>query len=245
MLFFQISAISFQLTGNDGGRKHIVMNISFGELFKLGGPIMWLLFATSITALAFILDRIYVFTKYRQDFDLVVQTLRPLIISGDWQEAEEWCRRRGPYTRIAAVYLRQRNQPKEVREDLVRREGLIIISHLDKGLRWLAMLAQVSTLLGLLATFHVMIVRFSQGQGQANFISGVWEALLTTMYGLMIAIPCSAVYQVLEGRVDAIARHMDILVSYMDDWRRNMRTPDVSQRVNEGQGFGTYSIERS
>jgi biopolymer transport protein ExbB len=156
---------------------------------------------------------------------------------------------------LAAVYLKQRNQPKEVREDLLRREGLLIIAHLDKGLRWLAMLAQISTLLGLLATFHVMIMRFSQGQAagnfQTNFISGVWEALLTTMYGLMIAIPCSAIYQVLEGRVDALARHMDILVSYMDEWQREKKSQDVKQnqdvkqKVNEDQVFGISSIERA
>lgn len=186
---------------------------------------MWLLFATSVIALAVILDRAYTFFRCRQDFDLVVGTLGPLITAGGWRKAVKWCYdHKGPFTRVASTYLEHRDKPKEVREDLLRREGLLIIGHLDKGLRWLAMLAQVSTLLGLLATFHVMIVRFSQGQvsnQSANFQSAVWEALLTTMYGLMIAVPCAALYQVLEGRVDAIARKLDILVSYLDEWQRD------------------------
>jgi biopolymer transport protein ExbB len=197
------------------------------DLFVRGGPVMWPLLFASVTAVALILDRIIAFVRWHQSFDRVAQVLRPLITAGEWEQAEKWCARRGPLTRLAAIYMQQRDQPRDVREDLLKREGLVIIGHLDKGLRLLAMLAQVSTLLGLLATFHVMIVRFAQGQGSgagiqpANFSSAIWESLLTTMYGLMIAIPCSAVYQVLEGRVDALARQMDIFVSALDEWRRH------------------------
>jgi biopolymer transport protein ExbB len=105
----------------------------------------------------------------------------------------------------------------------------LILGQLEAGLRWLAMLAQISTLLGLLGTFDVMIMRFAQGQmggaqvQPAEFSSAIWEALLTTMYGLLIAVPCSAVYQVLEGRVDKTARQMEMLVSYLDQWRREGR----------------------
>ncbi len=195
------------------------------ELFQLGGPVMWPLLVASIFGLGLILDRIFVFAWWHQGLQGVTKNLRPLIVSGAWEEAARWCQRRGPLTRVALAYLQQRDQPKEVRDDLIRREGLLMLAHLDKGLRWLAVLAQVSTLLGLLATFHVMIVRFSEGEvgGQmqpASFSSAIWESLLTTMYGLLIAIPCSATYQILEGRVDAIARQMDVLASYLDQWCR-------------------------
>lgn len=87
---------------------------------------------------------------------------------------------------------------------LLRREGLIIAGHLDRGLRRLAMLSQVSTLLGLLGTFHVMIMRVYSGQmgGMSGLpTASVWECFLTTMYGLMIAIPCSIIYQLREEAV--------------------------------------------
>jgi biopolymer transport protein ExbB len=195
------------------------------ELFQLGGPVMWPLLAASIIGLGLILDRVFVFALWHQGMHSVVRKLQPLIASGTWEEAARWCQRRGPLTRMALVYLQQRDQSKEVRDDLIRREGLLVLAHLDRGLRWLAVLAQVSTLLGLLATFHVMIVRFSEGEvgGQmqpASFSSAIWESLLTTMYGLLIAIPCSATYQILEGRVDAIARQIDVLISYLDQWCR-------------------------
>ena len=217
------------------------MNRTVWEMFELGGPVMWPLLATSVLGLGIILDRLVAFYQSSQRSDRVAAALRPLVRSGDWQQAQQWCQGSGPLSRVARVYLEHRNAPQAVREDLVRREGLLALAHLDKGLRWLAVLAQISTLLGLLGTFHVMIVRFSQGEmsgkpiDPAHFSSAVWEGLLTTMYGLVIAIPCSAVYQILESRVDAMARQIDILVSYLDQWNREAAQLGLAAAECEGE----------
>lgn len=193
-------------------------------MFKLGGPVMWLLLATSVVALAIILERCAAFFRWRQESDLVVERLEPLVKAGSWNAALAWCQaRQGPFSNLAHVYLRNVQEPREVREDLLRREGLIIVGYLNRGLRRLAMLAQVSTLLGLLATFHVMVVRLASGEaGTATALptSSVWECFLTTMYGLMIAIPCSIAYQLLEERLDHIVLEMDVLGSRLEEWRR-------------------------
>jgi biopolymer transport protein ExbB len=194
------------------------------DVFKLGGPVMWLLLVTSIVALAIILERCVTFFQWRQKSGFVLESLELLVKAGSWDAAAAWCyTRRGPFSNLAYVYLQNVHQSREVREDLLRREGLIIIGHLDRGLRRLAMLAQVSTLLGLLATFHVMVVRLAAGGtgGMSGLpASSVWECFLTTMYGLMIAIPCSITYQLLEERLDHITRELDILVSQLEEWRR-------------------------
>jgi len=109
------------------------------------------------------------------------------------------------------------HQPREIREDLLRREGLIIVGYLDQGLRRLAKLSQVSTLLGLLGTFDVMIMRVAAGQvsGASGLpTTSVWECFLTTMFGLLIAIPCSLIYQLQEERLDvAGATHLSSLLA--------------------------------
>lgn len=195
------------------------------DLFNLGGPVMWLLLVTSVVALSVILDRCFAFFRWRQNSIFVLTALEPLVKAGAWDDAVAWCcMRDGPFSNLAYIYLQNVHQLRVIREDLLRREGLIIVGRLDRGLRRLAMLAQVSTLLGLLGTFHVMIMRFSSGQvGGSSTLpaSSVWEALLTTMYGLLIAIPCSLAYQLLEERLDRITRELDILVSQLDEWRRN------------------------
>jgi biopolymer transport protein ExbB len=213
------------------------------DVFRLGGPVMWVLLVTSIVALAIILERCATFFLWRQKSDFVLNSLESLARGGSWDAAAAWCStRQGPFSNLAYVFFQNVHLPREVREDLLRREGLIIIGHLDRGLRRLAMLAQVSTLLGLLATFHVMIVRLASGEmkGAAGLpTSSVWECFLTTMYGLMIAIPCSIAYQLLEERLDSITRELDILVSRLEEWRRYSEERAVSPA-----GTGRFLADR-
>src|SRR4051794_11684115 len=118
------------------------------DLFDRGGPVMWPLVTASVLGLALILDRAIVFIMWHQGFGSVMKRLRPLVLERAWDRAEQYCHRRGPFSLLALAYLQQRNQPKEIRDDVVKREGLLILGHLEKRLRWLAALAQVSTLLG-------------------------------------------------------------------------------------------------
>ncbi len=196
--------------------------LRFWEIFKLGGPVMWLLLATSVFAVAIIMDRCLTFYRWRERSNVVLDTLEPLVKAGSWDAAAAWCcMRQGPFSNVAYVYLQNVHEPREVREDLLRREGLVIVGYLDRRLRRLAMLAQISTLLGLLGTFHVMIMRVLSGHGSSALATAsVWECFLTTLYGLLIAIPCSLTYQLLEERLDAVTRELDILVSRLDEWRR-------------------------
>jgi biopolymer transport protein ExbB len=213
------------------------------EMFVRGGPVMWPLLTASVLGLALVLERALVFAWWFQLFSPVVRKLRPLVLRRSWKEAEESCRERGPFTRVALVYLQNRDQPKEVREDILKREGTIVLSHLEKRLRWLAALAQVATLLGLLGTFYFMIYRFrpeataSGSIPQADFYAAIWESFLSTMFGLMIAIPCTVAYQVFEGRLDAVSRDLGVLVSYLDEWRRLAdEEPATVQPVNRYSG---------
>jgi biopolymer transport protein ExbB len=202
------------------------MDISPWDLMERGGPVMWPLLAASVLAVALILERCAVFLWSYQTLRGAIHGLRPLILDGAWARADEWCDRRGPLAFIARVYLQNRDQPKEIREDILQREGSLQMGHLENRLRWLAILAQISTLLGLFGTFHVMIDKFYQAQASGHamnpedFSSAIWEAFLTTMFGLGIAIPCSAAYQLFEGRLDRISREMGAFVSYLDEWCR-------------------------
>lgn len=211
------------------------------DIFILGGPVMWLLLVTSIVALAIILERCVTFFHWRQRCGFVLESLEPLVRAGSWDAAAAWCYTRpGPFSNLAYAYLQNVHQSREVREDLLRREGLIIVGHLDRGLRRLAMLAQISTLLGLLGTFHVMIMRVAAGGmgGTSGLPTGsVWECFLTTMYGLMIAIPCSLIYQLLEERLDRVTRELDILVSQLEEWRRYAEERTTPPR-RHGPGLG-------
>jgi hypothetical protein len=120
--------------------------MTFWDLFKLGGPVMWLLLATSVVALGIILDRCTTFILWRQKCDFVMKALEPMVKHGSWDDAATWCSaRQGPFSNLAYVFVQNVRHPREIREDLLRREGLIIVGYLDRGLRRLAMLSQANT----------------------------------------------------------------------------------------------------
>ena len=107
------------------------------EMFERGGPVMWPLLAASILGVALLLDRGIIFLWHRQSLNRVVKTLRPLVLAGSWAKAEKFCQRRGPYTRTAKIYLEQRDQLPQVREDVLKREGNLFLGFLENRLRWL------------------------------------------------------------------------------------------------------------
>ena len=76
------------------------------------------------------------------------------------------------------------------------------------------MIANLSPLLGLLGTVMGMIGAFAQLEGAGTKVDpallagGIWEALLTTAFGLSVAIPSLAAYYILEGQVDNVRANM-------------------------------------
>lgn len=89
---------------------------------------------------------------------------------------------------------------------------------LEKGLRELSMLAHMSPFLGLLGTVIGMIKAFQQLEGagmQVNpaiLAGGVWEALLTTAFGISIALPLLLAFHLLDGAVDTIRDNLEGLI---------------------------------
>jgi biopolymer transport protein ExbB len=88
---------------------------------------------------------------------------------------------------------------------------------LERHHRWLGTIAQVSTLMGLLGTITGMVATFQVIQAKAGTVGGVnpadvaggiWEALLTTVAGLVVAIPALLAYNYLTGRAAEVEHQM-------------------------------------
>ena len=85
---------------------------------------------------------------------------------------------------------------------------------MGKNLRGLGIIGHISPLLGLLGTVAGMIEAFITieelgGRVDASVLAGgIWEALITTAFGLSVAIPAIVFYHYFEGRVDDIAAQM-------------------------------------
>ena len=197
----------------------------FLDIFLRGGIVMWPLLFCSVLGVAVILDRALFFlrlrsTNLRRLEDQLTDDLR----RGKTESALRLARSSDhPVARVAASYLENLGRPAALRTEIVRREGSLQLERVEKRLRVLAAISHLAPLLGLLGTVLGMVLAFAKIEGlqgamkPADLAGGIWQALLTTVFGLVVAIPCMAAYHGFEGLADKIARRMQFVVTLLDE----------------------------
>jgi len=196
-----------------------VSRLSAWQIFQAGGPMMWPLVIVSIFSAAIIVERIWFLKQLHIDTASILGKLLDKIKHHQIKEAVQLCdTARNPVTNIlkSAIvkYDRPRSQIKEAMEDA----ALYELPKLHKNLPALATLAHVAPLLGFLGTALGLVRVFSVIKMKAgltmpvtaaDIASGVLESLLTTIAGLMIAIPVYITYNYLVSRVNAFILEME------------------------------------
>lgn len=190
------------------------------EMFRAGGFIMWPIGVCSIIAFTFALERMVVLRRRRViPRDFVRRFLQNLEQGElDREAAAQLCEQNG--SPIAEVFLhgvRKWGKPSVEVEQAIIDGGERQIGHLRKHLRILNAVATLTPLLGLLGTVIGMILCFNQiatssAMGKSEQLAGgIGVALLTTAFGLAVAIPSLMLYMYFAGRVDALVMEMDSL----------------------------------
>ncbi len=197
------------------------------ELFEKGGFAMWPLLFCSILGLAVVLERLLVFLLHSSDQASFLQTLGPLVLANQIDEARrELTRWHTPLARLAETFLAHRDEDAGARRAWSERTGAEQLASLELRVYWLAIIAQLAPMLGLLGTVTGLVNAFHQievmgGAVQASDLAaGIWEALITTVFGLVIAIPALAAYHAFDGRISRLAVEMEWLLSYLEQWSR-------------------------
>lgn len=174
---------------------------------------MWPILLCSVIAVAIILERFYLFSKL--DPPNLPSQIKKLLSADKPREAERLCRNsRGPLSRILAAGIYARGEPSEKKEKIITTAGSKELRKLEKNLSGLGIIGHIAPLLGLLGTVTGMIKAFITieelgGRVDASVLAGgIWEALITTAFGLSVAIPAIVFYHYFEGRVDNIAAQM-------------------------------------
>lgn len=193
-------------------------------MFERGGALMWVLLAFSIVGVAVIVERAVVYLRYGLRSDRWLDGVLDDVRAGQTGAAlSRATAGRHPVARVVEEYLKNLDRPPKVRRDNVSRRGTLVLEEVERRLRILAALSHLAPLVGLLGTVLGMVVAFSQIQTlqgaakPADLAGGIWEALLTTVFGLAVAIPCMAAFHAFESHADKIARRMELAVTALDD----------------------------
>ena len=167
--------------------------------------------ACSIIALSIFLKKFY-FTRDEQIVTKVFTTkLESYIKQGSFDNAITFCNNdKTIFSNIAVIALINKDQSTIELEKIIEDEGAREIFALAKSNEMLGSLSNISTLLGLLGTISGMITVFQVISTQTvvdppSLAGGISEALYTTAFGLLVAIPSFIGYKFLLNRINEAA----------------------------------------
>jgi biopolymer transport protein ExbB len=185
------------------------------EFFNQGGNFMWALLFCSLLGLAVILERLWTLQRAhvntRKLMTSVLGALRDEGVDG----AKAICTKtRGPIAAILHSGLLRADKGPEAVEKAIESAGSIEMSFLERGLVVLSTVANVAPLLGFSGTVSGMIHAFqaiaAAEQVSAKLVAtGISEALITTLSGLLIAIPVQAAHNYFVSRIDRFVIEME------------------------------------
>lgn len=182
-----------------------------------GGPLIIILAALSLLSIGLIVGKSLSLARVRsgratRDAALVTWA------KGDRDAAiSAVAQGKAPADRVLAYAMEatRKKMPRKPLEAELMRRGNAEVEAMSRHLRLLELIAMVSPLLGLLGTVLGMIQSFQQlemAQGAANasvLAGGIWQALLTTAAGLIVAIPAAIGAGLLTTRVDGAAHDIE------------------------------------
>ena len=189
------------------------------EFMQKGGPIMWPILLCSVIAFAIVIERLLQLRREQIDTKAFMEQISKSLKRNKVMEALELCdRMKGPVANILKAGILKHDRPRQEVREAIEDAAIHEVPRLEKNLPVLATVAHIAPLLGLLGTVTGMVAAFQVIESKASNLNpvnpgdlagGIWEALLTTVFGLCVAIPTFVAYNYLVSRVDGFVLEME------------------------------------
>ncbi|MGB2630515.1 MAG: MotA/TolQ/ExbB proton channel family protein [Candidatus Omnitrophota bacterium] len=189
------------------------------EFVVKGGPLMYLIILCSIIALAVVIERLWQLNRARIDTEGFMEDIAETLRRNRIMDAIDKCNATaGPVASILKAGILKHDRSRAEIKEAIEDAGLHEVPRLEKNLGVLATIAHISPLLGLLGTVTGMVQSFQVIELKAvslmpvnpgDLAGGIWEALITTVAGLSVAIPTYVAYNFLVSKVDGFVLEME------------------------------------
>jgi len=181
-----------------------------------GGVFMWIILAIWIFGIIIAVERIKSLFEYDVDGTSLMNEIKKDVLTNEVQNAIQNCStNKALLSGILRNGLKRANQSKEQIQDALEASMLESIPHVEKRLGYLALIANVSTLIGLLGTIYGLIQSFAavasaDPASKAELLAlGISKAMNTTAFGLISAISMMVLHQLLTGKAEKILSDME------------------------------------
>ena len=189
-----------------------------------GGIFMWVILLASISGLAVIIEKMYTFlSKEKKLSENEKNQLYKSLRTGSREEILKLCKDKTDSVSKSVTKIVSNmdinfdeldNSHRQVIEGIISESILEQTTELEKGMSLLGTVVNAAPQLGLLGTVTGMIAAFSaltrNGTSTAKIVAGgISEALYTTAFGLIVAIPALVFYNYFNRRIDVIVAEME------------------------------------
>ncbi len=189
---------------------------SLSRLFSQGGPVMYFILLAGIMGLLITLLRGFGIWREARRLARLSAALPPLLSRGEKEEAARLCRAQGGAAgKAMESCIEAAARPREESARILDQALLQGALSLERFLGTLAVLGTLAPFLGLLGTVTGMIRTFSAltasggGGGSSLLAGGIAEALITTEFGLVVAIPLVLFHSILSGRAERVQADLE------------------------------------
>ena len=185
------------------------------QYFHDGGNFMWPILVALIFGLGFTLERIYSLMMSRIDSKTFFDDITKIIDNDGAEAALELCEQtQGPVSAIFHAGLSRMHRGLAEVEKAIQNAGAIEMAFLEKNMIWLNAVITIAPMLGFTGTVIGMISAFDAIKA-ANDISpavvagGISQALLTTAFGLVVAMIIQTFQNLFVSRIDKLVLEME------------------------------------
>ena len=199
--------------------------------FIEGGPgFMGIVLLCLILGLAIAIERIIFLNLSTTNTKKLTEDVEEALASGGVEAAKEVCRNtKGPIASIFYQGLDRSNEDLDAAEKAVVAYGGVQMGQLEKNVSWISLFIALAPMLGFMGTVIGMIQAFDKieaaGDMQPSLVAGgIKVALLTTVFGLIVAIILQIFYNYIIAKIDSIVNNMeDASISLMDILVKNKK----------------------
>lgn len=194
----------------------VVKDLSVWDLTMAGGWLMIPLVLLAVVSIYIFFERLFVINSASRDDSAFMEKIKNLIMRGDVESALKVCQDANtPAARMIEKGVSRIGRPMNDVLVAIENVGNMEIAKLEKGFSWLATTAAGAPMIGFLGTVTGMVQAFFQlASAGANsnvtiLASGIYEALVTTVGGLIVGIVALFAYNFLTSRVNKVMNKLE------------------------------------
>lgn len=218
-----MALIDADLNGPDEGEGGGLHKLLKSKFIEGSAGFMSLVALALVLGLAFCIERIIYLTLSEINAKKLMQDIDAKLMAKDVEGAKDLCRQtRGPVASICYQGLMHIKEPLDQIDRQLTNYGSVQISNMEKGCTWIKLFIAVAPSLGFLGTVIGMVMAFDQIQTAGDIsptivASGMKVALITTIFGIIVAIILQFFYNYILAKIERLTAQMEeSAITFMD-----------------------------